>query len=235
MRRVPKKIEVKGEIVENSDAWLYEWLKIEYTSPQGFSKQLAEANGEEIEVDINSPGGSIFAGSEIYTALRSYRGNKKIRIVGLAGSAASVIAEAGESEISPTAMYMIHNVSSRVSGDYRAMEHQGEVLRAANQAIANAYIDKTGMSNEELLNLMDNETWLTAQDAVRYGFVDRVMFQDSRIPLTNTIGGIPPETIEKLRNLIKNPSNKATDFFDIEKQTAESKLRLLNIERSILK
>ena len=230
VRRVPKKIEIKGEIVGNGDAWIYEYLAMEHTSPQGISKQLVEANGDEIEVEINSPGGSIFAGSEIYTALRSYKGNKKIRIVGLAGSAASVIAEAGDSEISPTAMYMIHNVQSGARGDYRDMEHQAEVLRAANQSIANAYIDKTGMSNDELLTLMDKETWLTAQDAVKYGFVDKVMFQDSRIPLTNSIGGIPPETIEKIRNLIKSPSDKATDFFDAEKQKAEARLRLLNLK-----
>lgn len=230
---MPKKIDVKGEIVGNSDAWIYEYLAMEYASPQGISKQLVEANGEDIEVEINSPGGNIFAGSEIYTALRSYNGNKKIRIVGLAGSAASVIAEAGESEISPTAMYMIHNVQSGASGDYRAMEHQAEVLKAANQSIANAYMEKTGMTNEELLALMDKETWLPAQDAVKYGFVDKVMFQDSRIPLTNAIGGIPPETIEKLRNLIKGPGNIATDFFNadnLEKQKAEARLRLLNLK-----
>lgn len=229
---MPKKIEVKGEIVGNSDAWIYEYLAMEHTSPQGISKQLAEANGEEIEVEINSPGGNIFAGSEIYTALRSYKGNKKIRIVGLAGSAASVIAEAGESEISPTAMYMIHKVSSYASGNHKTMEYQAEVLKTADEGIVNAYIDKTGMSKEELISMMDKETWLNAQQAVDYGFVDKVMFQDSRIPLTNSIGGISPETIEKLRNLIKGPGNNATDFFNaenLEKQKAEARLRLLNL------
>lgn len=227
---MPKKIDVKGEIIGNGEGWIYEWLGIEHTTPQAITKQLAEANGEEIEVEINSPGGSIFAGSEIYTAIRSYKGNKIIRIVGLAGSAASVIAEAGESEISPTGMYMIHNVQSGARGDYRDMEHQAKVLRAANQSIANAYIDKTGMSNDELLALMDKETWLTANDAVKYGFVDKVMFQDSRLPLTNSIGGIPPEAIEKLRNLIKSPGDKAAAFFDAEKQKAEARLRLLNLK-----
>ncbi|HBD01634.1 MAG TPA: peptidase [Lachnoclostridium sp.] len=233
---MPKKINVKGEIVGNSDAWIYEWLEIEHTSPHGISKQLAEANGEEIEVEINSPGGNIFAGSEIYTALRSYKGNKKIRIVGLAGSAASVIAEAGESEISPTAMYMIHKVSSYASGNHKAMEHQSEVLKMADESIVNAYVDKTGMSKEELLSMMDKETWLSAQQAVDYGFVDKVMFQDSRIPLTNSIGGIPPETIDKLRNLIKSPGNNATDFFNddnAEKQKAEARLKLLNLKGDI--
>lgn len=230
MKAVSKKIDVKGEIIDNSDAWVYEWLGIEHTSPQRISKQLAEANGEEIEVKINSPGGSIFAGSEIYTDIRSYTGNKKIRIVGIAGSAASVIAQAGESEISPTALFMIHNVSSGEYGDYRAMEHKAEVLMVANQSIANAYMDKTGMQKEELFALMDKETWLTAQQAVEYGFVDKVMFQDSRIPMTNSLNGIPPETIKKLRNLIKSPGDATMDFFIAEKQKAEARLRLINLK-----
>lgn len=233
---MPKKIDIKGEIVGNSDAYIYEWFGIEHTSPSGITKQLAEANGEDIEVEINSPGGNIFAGSEIYTAIRAYKGNKKNRIVGLAGSAASVIAEACESEISPTAMYMIHKVSSSASGNHKTMEHQAEVLKAADEAIVNAYMDKTGMSKEELLSMMDKETWLNAQQAVDYGFVDKVMFQDSRIPLTNAIGGIPPEAIEKLRNLIKDPGNNATDFFyddNAEKQKAEAMLKLLNLKGDI--
>lgn len=226
-----KRINVKGEIVENSDAWIYEWLEIEHTSPNSILKHLSNAAGEEIEVDINSPGGSIFAGSEIYTALRSYKGNVKINIVGLCGSAASVIAEAGYSEITPTGMFMIHNVQSSVSGDYRDMEHKSNVLLTANQSIINAYTDKTSMDANQLQELMDRETWMTAQEAVEYGFVDKVMFQDSRIPLKNTIGGIPAETIEKLRGLIKSPRENPADFLDREKkEKAQARLRLLNLK-----
>lgn len=221
-----KKICVKGEIVENSDAWIYEWLEIEHTAPKNISKQLNDAAGEEIEVDINSPGGSIFAGSEIYTALRSYKGTVKINIVGLCGSAASVIAEAGYSEITPTGMFMIHNVQSSASGDYRDMAHKSNILKTANQSIINAYTNKTAMSEEQLQELMNNETWMTAQEAVEYGFVDKIMFQDSRIPLKNTIGGIPPETIEKLRGLIKEPQGKPEVFFN-KKEKAQARLRLL--------
>lgn len=225
-----KRINVKGEIVENSDAWIYEWLEIEHTSPNNISKQLTDAAGEEIEVDINSPGGSIFAGSEIYTALRSYKGNIKINIVGLCGSAASVIAEAGYSEITPTGMFMIHNVQSSVSGDYRDMEHKSNVLLTANQSIINAYTEKTSMDTGQLQELMDKETWMTAQEAVKYGFVDKVMFQDSRIPLKNSISAIPSETIEKLRGLIKNPRENPVDFFDRKKEEAQARLRLLNLK-----
>lgn len=104
---------------------VYDWLGIENTSPQKIVKALAEAGGEDIEVYINSPGGDVFAGSEIYTELRSYGGKKLIRITGIAASAASVIAQAGECEISPTGMFMIHNVQTRAAGDYRVMDNTG--------------------------------------------------------------------------------------------------------------
>jgi len=91
------------------------------------------------------PGGSIYAGSEIYTELRAYAGKKTIKITGIAASAASVIAQAGNSEISPTGMFMIHNVQTEASGDYRDMDNTSDSLRAANQSIINAYMDKTGM------------------------------------------------------------------------------------------
>jgi ATP-dependent protease ClpP protease subunit len=104
------KIEVKGAIVSNEDKWIYDWFGIEAVSPKDINKALNEANGQDIEVDINSGGGDIFAGSEIYTSLRSYKGSILINIVGLAASAASVIAMAGKSQITPTGIFMIHNV-----------------------------------------------------------------------------------------------------------------------------
>ena len=171
------KINVKGNIVRNDSKWIYDWLGIEATSPNDIIAALDKANGEDVEIDINSNGGDIFAGSEIYTALRSYKGSVNINIVGLAASAASVIAMAGNSKISPTGLFMIHNVSSYASGDHNALEHQASTLRVADQSIANAYKSKTGMSDKELLSLMDKETWLSAEQAVKLKFVDGIMLK----------------------------------------------------------
>lgn len=222
-----KKINIKGNIIRSDNKWVYDYLGIEATCPNDVSKMLDEANGEDIEVEINSGGGDIFAGSEIYTALRSYKGNVNIKIVGLAASAASVIAQAGKSEITPTGLFMIHNVSSRASGDHNAMEHSANVLRTADQSIANAYKDKTGMSDSELLELMNKETWLSAEQAVKYKFVDGIMFQDNQIELYNSTTGLSQDTINKMKNLIKNPnSNQAdSDFLFNKTQTK------INIQR----
>lgn len=224
-----KRIDVKGQIIESGNEWVYDWLGLESTSPKKIIKALQEAGGEDVEIYINSPGGSIFAGSEIYTELRNYSGKKIIKITGIAASAASVIAQAGECEISPTGMFMIHNVKTSASGDYRDMDNTGDALRAANQSIMNAYIDKTGMDAEILQDLMDRETYLSAQQAVDHGFVDKIMFSDNAIPMQNAFGGIPPETIAKLRNMIKGPGQKTPDFL-IHKAQAELRLKLLNLK-----
>lgn len=205
---------IKGPIVSNSDAWIYEWFGIEATSPNSVNKVLEKANGEDIEVEINSGGGSVFAGSEIYTSLKSYKGNVTVKIVGLAASAASVIAMAGKKiMMSPTAQMMIHNVSSWASGDYRDMEHTAEVLKSANNTIANAYRLKTGKTQEELLSLMDDETWMTAEKAKELGFIDEIMFEDGIQLVANTdfSGMLPPEVINKIRNTVKNPLNSQQD------------------------
>src|SRR5690606_30764068 len=98
----------------------------------------------------------------------------------------------------------IHNVSSRVTGDYRALQHEADVIKNYNDSIANAYVLKTGKTREELLSLMDNETWFTAQQAVEHGFADKVMFDDEEAPklvasITHS-AMLPQEVVDKMRN-----------------------------------
>ncbi len=219
-----KKINIKGPIVSDSDAWIYEWFGIEATCPKMVDEAIEKANGEELEVIINSGGGSVFAGSEIYTALKSYAGNVVVRIVGLAASAASAIAMAGKKVLmSPTAQMMIHNVTTYAEGDYRDMEHAAGVLKVANDTIANAYRLKSGKTQEELLKLMDNETWMTAQKAKELGLVDEVMFEDD-VQLVASIGYsglLPPEVINTMRNKLQ--SEKAL-------KAAQAKLNYLKLK-----
>ena len=170
------KINVKGTIIPNDDQWIYDLFDIDATSPAKVSKGITAAaeKDEPLEVYINSGGGDIFAASEIYSAIREYSGDVKIHVVGLAASAASVIACAGKSDISPTAQIMVHNVSSVTSGDYHDMDKMSEILQKANETIANAYITKSGMAKEKALEIMDKETWLTADEAVELGLIDEI-------------------------------------------------------------
>jgi ATP-dependent Clp endopeptidase proteolytic subunit ClpP len=190
------------------------------TCPREVEKEVEKANGEDLEVIINSPGGDVFSGSEIYTLLKDYSGNVVVKIVGVAASAASIVAMAGKKVMmSPTAEMMIHNVRSTARGDYKIMEHKAQVLKDYNSTIANAYMIKSGMSKEELLAMMDKETWLTPEKALEYKLIDEIMFMDSVPKLAASFGGImlPPEVINKMRNTIKNPAQKNKLDFLISK------------------
>ena len=74
-------LSIKGTICENDDSWIYDWFGMENTCPKMVENALAEANGEDVDIDINSGGGSVFAGSEIYSAIRGYKGNVNIHVV----------------------------------------------------------------------------------------------------------------------------------------------------------
>lgn len=218
------KISVKGAIVPNHDKWIYDYLDMDATCPKDVSDALEKSNGMPVDVEINSGGGDIFAGSEIYTALRGYAGGISIHIVGMAASSASVIAMAGKSEMSPTAMMMVHNVSAGAGGDYHAMDKSSEILQTANKTIAAAYVDKTKMSESDALTMMDKETWLTAQQAVDKGLVDKVMFADVQLVAAYVSPMLPASVINKMRDTIKNPqAERQADFL-------QAKLNLLKVK-----
>ena len=171
-----KHIKIKSDIVDDDTGTFYEWFGLSAAYPAQVERILAEDDNEEVVVDINSPGGDVFAASEIYTLLSQYQGNVTINIQGLAASAASVIAMAGDKvKISPTAQMMIHKAHSASSGNTDDFQHQSEVLAGVDESIANAYEAKTGLKRTDLLNMMAQETWLTAQEAVDKGFADEVM------------------------------------------------------------
>lgn len=207
-----KVIPIKGTIVSNNDSWIYDWFGWDYTAPKNV---VLPETGEDIEVHINSGGGDVYAGSEIYTALRSYSGKVVVKIVGIAASAASVIAMAGdEVEISPTAQIMIHNVSSNVSGDHNALLHEAEVLEGFNKSIANAYIYKTGKALDDLLSLMDKTTWFDAESAVNQGFADKIMFAGEIAPTfaASETPMIPHDFIDKMKSAMTPDVDKIADL-----------------------
>lgn len=230
---------MKGVIIPNEDKWIYEWFEIENTTPNDVLNALPTDNSP-VEVVINSGGGDVFSGSEIYTTLKDYPGTVTVKIVGIAASAASVVAMAGDKVlISPTAQIMIHNVASVAQGDYRVMKHEAEVLKNYNKSIANAYMLKTGLSQEELLNLMDKETWLNAQQAKEKGFVDEIMFDEgNRLVASVQVGVLPQNVINKMRNMkneLMQKSKTNQDDNEIKLAKARLKLKTLEVENYVKK
>lgn len=207
-------VDVRGDIISNDDKWIYDWLEWDGTCPNDVKKALnGLEDGETLTVLINSGGGSVMAGQEIYSML-SGRNDVVIKIPSMAGSAASVIAMANKSEISPVAMIMIHNVSMRgASGDYHDMEKNAEILRQMNAALSAAYVAKTGRPESEILELMDRETWLTANQAIEFGFVDAIT-TDTAV-LTNNFEGM--RLTEEVRAKVL-AEKKATEELAAEKE-----------------
>lgn len=201
-----KQVMIKSDIVDDQTAAFYQFFGMPAVSPSGVADVLNDGDGnEDVEVDVASNGGDVFAASEIYTMLKAYQGNVTINIQGLAASAASVISMAGDQvNISPTAQIMIHKAWSQPAGNADDLEHEASILNGIDQSIASAYEAKTGMKQSDLLQLMSNETWLTAQDAVDKGFADEIMFvDDKRLQPVNAISHIPPKSaVNKLINLL---------------------------------
>lgn len=197
------KIKINGPIISSDDKWFYDLFEMEATCPNDVLSKLPDS-GEDVEVTINSYGGLVDMGNEIYTGLRAYSGKVTANVV-MAGSAASIIAMgANQVAISPVGQIMIHNVSMGAGGDYHEMEKASEILQKANLSLANAYVAKTGKSKEEVLALMENETWLTAEEAVENGFADSIMFENEERPQMVADGGsglIPQKLINEVKKL----------------------------------
>lgn len=215
-------LQIKGTIISNDDKWIYNLLDMDSTAP---SDIVLPDNNEPLDVEVNSGGGDVFSGSEIYTALRGYQGDVNVNIVGIAGSAASVIAMAGNKvSISPTAQIMIHNVSGGTAGDYREHNKVSEILQKGNNSIASAYMAKTGKDLDELLNLMNEETWLTAEEAKEQGFADEIMFSNDKAPkmVASASPVIPQDVIERLTNAMK-PNFSLDELADKVTEKIEAK------------
>ena len=195
------RLNISGDIIPNDDKWVYDWLGYDGTCPKDVHELLGKADGGPVDVYINSGGGDVFSGSEIYETLRDYPGEVTIHVI-YAASAASVVMCARRSVITPTGMVMVHNVSSVSCGDYHTMDKSSEILQKANQAIAAAYTAKSGKSEKEVLDMMDRETWLTGQDAVEAGLVDAI--SEGRLVASGP-GTLPREAIDRIKGAIKSP------------------------------
>lgn len=197
------KIDVKGVVVSNDDKWIYDLFEIDSVCPRDVLSKIESAKGEELEIEISSGGGDLYAGLDIYTALKGYKGDSVSKIMSIAASAASLIAMGTKKTVmSPPGQLMIHNVSTIAMGDHRDLEHEANVLKGHDAGIANAYMLKTGMSQNELLELMANETYLNAQEALKFKFVDEIMFDEEK-KLVASIKSpmIPIEILNKMRNI----------------------------------
>ena len=145
--------------------------------PERFRSELDAHAGEDIQVEINSPGGDVFAGFEIYNMLLAHAGSVRVRVVGLCASAASIIAmaaDAGELIMCETSMMMIHNPWTYAAGNSGDLREQADVLDLIRDVMAEAYMHRFGGTQEELAGLLDAGTYLPPARAMELGLCDAI-------------------------------------------------------------
>ena len=190
------RVTLNGIVASDEDVEIYQYFGYSAFGPQTVRQAIADnPAGEELVLEINSPGGSVMAGSEMYTVLRSAEGvHTRAEIQSMAASAASYMClGCNEVWISPVAQMMVHLPSTCTAGDRVEHMRSVQMLDSTREAILNAYELKAGgkADRAELRRLMSASTWLTAQDAVDKGLADGILFEgEGPMPqnLMNAVG-----------------------------------------------
>lgn len=175
--QIKNQVNGSGEIllygpIASSRSWFNDTV-----TPQEFARDLESLNGKDVTVRINSGGGDVFAAHAIHNQLVAYKGRVTVIIDGLAASAATIVAMAGQKIIMPSnSMMMIHNPAIGMDDYYTAEDLQKYVdaLTAIKGSIVAAYKKRCKLSSEELEILMDAETWMGAQECLDKGFADEI-------------------------------------------------------------
>ncbi len=146
-------------------------------TPEDVNRELdALEDVDEIDIMINSPGGGVFAGSAIYNSLRRHKAKKNIYIDGICASIATVVAMAGDTiNMGRTSMMMIHNpYSPSISGGAKELRKKADDLDKLKELSIGAYLTKVNLTRDELIEKMDYETWMTADEAKGFGFISHI-------------------------------------------------------------
>lgn len=208
-------------MISNNQQEAYDWFGMEAVSAKSISNALPD-DGSDIVLEVNSNGGLVTVGSDIYTMLKQYPGNVTAEVTGMAASAASVAIMAADTVvISPTAQMMIHKaLLGYVSGNSDDLDKASNALKASDQGIVNAYVAKTGKSEDEVMELMRNETYMSAQKAVELGFADEIMTFDELDAVASIENGMLPQAVidDFFANRSKRKSEIKAMLREIEKE-----------------
>lgn len=144
--------------------------------PEDVRKALEAAAGEDVDIEVSSPGGYVYDGLEIFNLIKNYQGNKQTHLMGMAASMASYIVLAGDRIIAEdNAIFMVHNVWGLAIGDHRDMRKAADVQEGMTKLLAKAYMRKSGKSAEEIEAMMNEETFLFGDEILDAGFVDEIV------------------------------------------------------------
>lgn len=174
---------IYGDVEGDGRNWWTDEVIRSETSANTFREELAaHPDVSQINIYINSYGGSVFEGTAIYNQLKRHPARKTVYVDGFACSIASVIAMAGDEVVMPrNALMMVHNMWMSVCGNAAELRKAADDLDKINEAGRAAYLQKAGdkLTAEAITQLEDGETWLTAEECIRYGLADRYAEQDA--------------------------------------------------------
>ena len=203
------------------DWWTDEKIESE-TSANHFRNELAKyPNASQINIYINSYGGSVFEGTAIYTQLKRHSAQKTVYVDGFACSVASVIAMAGDKVIMPpNTMMMIHNAWNIVYGNARELRKAADDLDTIMEGNRQAYLEKAQgkISEEKLIELLDNETWLTAKQCLEYGFCDEIAGHEADLTQAQQMLQKVNKTIEQNINYNKAIAAQLREMVETPKE-----------------
>ena len=196
------------------------------TAKQFVNDLKAIGDVRRLDVRVNSPGGSVFDGLAIYNALKEHKAQVVVHIDGVAISMASVIAAAGDVvNIASNGIVMVHNPRAMAGGDANDLRSALQMLEKSKESLLNAYADKVTVSREEMSQLMDEETWMTPEDALSVGLVDHItgaLQIAARVDLDSMPYGM--SVPDDVRARLTSPQEEGQTMSDDQKKEPQAEL-----------
>lgn len=208
---MPKWYEIKASVADDTaEIYIYDEIGLWGVEAKQFIDDLNQITASKIDLRLNTPGGSVFDGNAMYNALKRHSATITTYIDGLAASMGSIIALSGETvHMADNAMYMIHNPWTIAWGDANDLRNSANLLDKLKVSMVRIYSEKTGLSEDDVIKLMDEETWFTADEARESGFVDDI--QEG----LKAAACFDREKFKAFKNtptsLIKSPEQETTD------------------------
>lgn len=208
----------------------------EDVSAGSFQKDLEEIGQvDTLNIHINSCGGDVFEGIAIYNLIKQYNATKNVYIDGIAASIASVIAMAGDNiYMSNTSIIMVHNCWTWTSGNAEDLRKTADDMDKVMQAMRNAYLQKVNITEEKLKQLLDNETYLIADECLEMGFCSEIIEYDEEEQALSASSKGYYDLVMKIKNLEKNQDK---NVLNLEQKTNELSEKMMNeiVEKVISK
>lgn len=214
-----KTYRLAGVVVTEDDRLWYDWSGQDCISAKGVSQLLDEAGGDDITLNLNSEGGSVFAGNEIYSMLKQYTGKVVVNINGLSASIASVLMLGADViNMSPSASIMIHKASGGAMGTTDDMQKAINALDSIEKTIISLYHKRTGLSKDKLAKMMFEETWFTAEEALELGFVDNIVDEPDYTQTADT------SLVAQYKTRVSDAENFSSVITELKNQLKEEKM-----------